>query len=138
MEVVLLVFVVGGILLLILYALLRLIKRELIIKKHFKKISKQILDGAMDDKLLENSKKSGGHLTPSGLATCFGNEATRNAIEEFIAKGLADDEEKENCIWLSGNYFAQVEVDQVEILAGHIVIRSKKIGAKLMLQPDEE
>jgi len=119
-------FVVGGMLLL---GLPKLIRRKMIIKKHFRKMGEEVMNGLRDNEILEHSKT--GEYTSHGLMLPFGNEVSGNALSEIKDKGLASAEEKDG-IWLMGSYSIQVRADQEKILAEYIAKRCKIIGASII------
>lgn len=129
MEAILLIIglLVGGVLLL---GLPTLIRRKMIIKKHFIKMGEEILSGSRDHELLERLKEE--KYSSHGLAVFFKNEASGNALLEIQANGLAHNEEKDS-IWLRGEHSLKIVADQENILAEHIAKRCKIIGASLFV-----
>jgi hypothetical protein len=128
MEAILLIIgvFVGGVLL---FGLPTMIRRKMIIKKYFIKMGEEVLSGSRDYELLEHSKRE--NYTSHGLAAPFNNEASRNALSEIQANGLAHNEEKDR-IWIRGEHSLKIVVDQEKILTEHISKRCKIIGARIL------
>ena len=115
--------------LILMLGLPKLIRRKSIIKKHFKNIGEEIINGTRDEELMSHSKTE--NYTSYGLATPFGNEAARSALDEIKNKGLASADEK-NGIWIMGASSVETRASEEKMLAEKIAIRCKEIGVKFL------
>ncbi len=128
MELLLTVFVtyVGYV---ILIGFSKIFRRKSIIKKYFKSIGDEVVNGLRDEELIERSNK--GNLSACGLSTPLSNEAASNALDEIKRKGLAHSDEKKG-IWLTGGYSLETCSSEEKILTEMVAVRCKQIGVKYL------
>src|SRR5574344_1505596 len=74
---------------LVVIAALRVFKKDSTVKKYYKEVSSNIMNGTMDNKIIEMAKD--GHYAIGGFVTIFLNEATRKAKYSLEEQNLEID-----------------------------------------------